>query len=169
MNYKKIICFALTITVLSISTYSYWYWSTFSMEKAIGFEINSPDLSTKILIATQKSTYKDTLVTTLINDIKSPKTYIKVIDVNDLKRNETALFDAVIIIHTWEMWKVPKSVSKFVSEKSESDDLYIIGTSGSGDLKIEGIDGVSSASMINNIDLKVNQIRAWLLQKNISL
>ncbi|HBR53871.1 MAG TPA: hypothetical protein DEA82_06670, partial [Flavobacteriaceae bacterium] len=70
--------------VLVLLAFGYWYKLTYSMEVAENSGINSPQLATKILIATQGSDFKDAIVTNLINFYKKDSVHLKTIDVTQL-------------------------------------------------------------------------------------
>lgn len=156
MNRIKVI-----IPILSIAVgFSIWYTQKYGMDEVISYQINLPSAEKKVLIATQKSIYKDTLVTYIIDKLRPTKAYINIIDISKLSYEETELYDNIIIIHTWEIWKAPQSVIKYI-ENHKMNNTFVIGTSGSGDLQLPNIDGISSASIISEIPSQIEKFDKW--------
>lgn len=143
-KWKKILVVFLVFGIISIGTLS-WYAGRYSMEPVAGFEVNSDTLSTRVLIATQGSEFKDAVVAIVIETLKAEPIYFKVIDVALLPTVSNTDWDAIVILHTWEYSEPPVTVRDFVSETSASGKIMVVTTSGSG-AKMEGVDGVSSAS-----------------------
>lgn len=154
------------ITTIVFFLFGLWYIDKYGMGISESFEVNDPALETKLLLATQQSNYKDDLVDAFVSRIKQKSIYMKVIDVSNLDEIDDQAYDAIIIIHTWEIWEPPKSVTNFINEIN-NDLVYAIGTSGDGNLKLDNIDGMSSASLIVDIDKQVAGIMNWLHFNNI--
>jgi len=142
------------VVVMAAAT---WYTNTYSMKPAMPREINDPKLGVRILIATQGSEFKDSVVSRVIDRLKGRPIYIKVIDVTGLKTVDPANWAAIVIIHTWEAGMAPKVVSDFV-KKNNTSGLIILTTSGDGRNHIEGVDGITSASNPSEIDRCVREI-----------
>jgi len=147
------------ITALII--YGLWYVNRYSMDSISPMEYNSLNAQYSILIASQGSKYKNKLTKKLIDEISETDRFIRVIDVDALSQEERN-YDAYIIIHTWEIYKAPASVSEFVSKSKHKKSIYTICTSGSGDGLIEGIDGMSSASLLTDIEMLTENTVLWL-------
>lgn len=148
---KKIGIGILVVFTLLI-LFAFWYKWQYSMDKAESFEVNSSELPNKVLIASQGSDFKMNLVSSIIDNLRDKEVYLKVIDVTDLKNVHEDSWNAIVIIHTWEYNQPQEDASKFIDGAEEPEKLIIIGTSGSGDLRIKGIDGMSSASMMRDVD-----------------
>ncbi len=145
-----------------------WYVMTYSMGRATPQTINSEDSSTKILIATQSSNYKNELTNLLVDYFNHKDVYLVVVDVDNLNRIEK-VFDATIVVHTWEMWLPPNAVRDFKDNLRPNDKVLFLGTSGNGDLQIQGVDAISSASQISNVQNDFNEILAWLNSQSIEI
>jgi predicted nucleotide-binding protein (sugar kinase/HSP70/actin superfamily) len=142
---KKIVV-ALFIATIILALLAFWYKWQFSMEDAKAFEVNDKKLSTKVLIATQGSTFKDSVLTLVIDSLAQMPIYIKVIDVKDLKKINENEWTAIAIMHTWENWRSQPDAAQFIKEAGNLEKLVVVSTSGGGDMMIEGIDGISAAS-----------------------
>tara|TARA_R100000935_G_scaffold15425_2_gene30776 strand:+ start:7667 stop:8152 length:486 start_codon:yes stop_codon:yes gene_type:complete len=137
--------------VLVLLAFGYWYKLTYSMEVAENSGINSPQLATKILIATQGSDFKDAIVTNLINFYKKDSVHLKTIDVTQLRQVKPNEYNAIILLHTWEYGKPPRIVSQFINENSAlKNKMIVYATSGAGNNKIEGIDAMAGESILEN-------------------
>ena len=132
----------------------------FSQRAVKIFEINSPELETKVLIVTQGSDFKDALVSGIIESLKKQSIYIKVIDVSALPEVAEDMWQALIIINTCEVGKMQSDVRHYLSEAKEPDKVILFITSGPGNWKPEdsSIDSISSASKMTQVDSAVTHI-----------
>jgi hypothetical protein len=128
-----------------------WYKYAYSMNLAESMEINSPNLEQKILIATQGSEFKDKITFTITEYYKKQPVFIKIIDINGLIDVDPKKYNAIIVMHTWENWKPPLSIEKFIKRTMEhKEKMVVLTTSGKGSFKMEGIDAIAGASIIEN-------------------
>lgn len=155
--FKKILIVFTILGALSI-IFLTWYSAQHSMEEAKLYEINDKGLSQHILIATQGSKFKNAVVEETIGQLKSLPIYIKVMDVGQLTNVNESEWSVIIILHTWEYSKPPKDVSLFLNRVSSKDKIIVLCTSGSGQEKIEGIDGITSASWVEEVTAKAGEI-----------
>lgn len=139
-----------------------WYKFTYSMEFVESYEINSSELPQRVLIATQGSEYKEKVVSGVIGEFKSQEVYFKVVDVSLLDDVDPTIWNAVIILHTWEIWKPEEHAKAFLDAKYSSDNIFVVTTSGSGDQKMDGVDAVTGASELNDAPDHVETISTWL-------
>ncbi len=170
MKNKKALIFKTLIAILVLLfAFGTWYNYTYKMEKAKQMEINPADTPNKLLIATQGSVYKDSMLQRLINHFEPQKIFIKVIDVSDLKEIKISEWTAICLMHTWEMWKPPLAVEEFVKRHPAPKNLAVVTTSGDSTYKMEEVDAITGASVIENIDADsrqlINQIER-ILQQN---
>ncbi len=125
------------------------------------FEVGSPDSARKILIVTQGSDYKNLMVDTLISRLKGEDVYISVIDISGLNEISQEDWDAEIIIHTTEGYRLPESVKEYLLRIENPDEVMLLITSGSGEWKPEDckVDVLTSASRVTDIPEKANYIK----------
>jgi hypothetical protein len=116
------------------------------MEVASAFEVNDPAYPLHILIATQGSDFKDSVVSGVISDLRSKPLYIKVIDVSELSSIKEQEWTSMIILHTWEYSKPQQDAKDFIERIKDKKKLVVLTTSGEGSFKINDIDGITSAS-----------------------
>lgn len=155
---KKGLLFILFLLIL-LSVLSLWYSITFSMAVVQPYDVNNPTLEKKLLIATQGSDFKNAVTSGVVEHYKQNSVYIKVVDVTSLDTLNPKPFNAILIIHTWEYWKPPKSVSNFRDEyKAYHDKIVYLATSGDGNYKIDEVDALSGESNLTNAPLFVSRI-----------
>jgi hypothetical protein len=121
------------------------------MEIAKDFEINVPSEPNKVWIATQGSPFKDTLVSKIVESLRSEMVHIKITDISSLNNIKIENWNAIIVIHTWEIGKPPLIVDQFIQEHKDSKKIIVFTTSGSKEETIKDIDGISGASIITQV------------------
>jgi hypothetical protein len=126
------------------------------------FEINSPELEHKVLIASQLSNYKNAVVVEIIKHLRQRPVFIKVIDVTALAGVSENDWDAIVVIHTWENWAPPPTVNTWFAQGRNLDKIVVITTSGNAQYKMEGINAITSASQMTNVHSDVEQVIARL-------
>lgn len=147
MKTLKIISIALVGLIVVCLSFLMWYSMHYSMDVIQPFEVNSPELSSRVLIASQGSEFKDEVVRELVAGLKSDSVYIRVIDVSQLSEINETEWSAIAILHTWENWKPQPDAKQFVENSKAPGKLVLLSTSGSGVDKMSGIDAISSASI----------------------
>ena len=135
--------------------------STYSMKTAREYEINARTASKKVLIATQGSDYKDAVVSGIVEFLKAEAVHLKVIDISSLSDSPME-WDAIIILHTWEFSRPPAAVEQFLQSYGAPDEVIVVTTSTYGNEKIENVDGITSASRIEDVTTDVQAITARL-------
>lgn len=158
MSKKRKILNGVLAGLVLFFIFSIWYTERYGMDRIAPFEINDASLDNRVLIATQGSVYKDQVVADIISSFYYDSIYIKVVDVTELGKERVTDWDAMIILHTWEIGVPPQSVTDFVAKVVDREKLIVVATSGSGEEFIEGIDGISSASLMHEIPNQVQLI-----------
>ncbi len=157
-NLRKI-GYSILAMVLLFMAFLVWYQWRYAMKTATSFEVNAPTSAQRLLIATQGSTFKNTITQGLVDYYKQDSIYIKVIDIADLKKIHPEDFSALVILHTWENWKPPASVKSFVQEnEAQKNKMVIFTTSGEGNYKMENVDALTGESIIEEAPLVVDKI-----------
>ena len=137
------------------------YWARHSMAPAREFEANSPAAApAKVLIATQGSAFKDSIVAGVVAHLQPRSVYVKVIDVAGLPRVQEADWDAIVVIHTWELDEPQSDAQKFISRARDLRKVIILSTSGKGTFKMEDGDAISAASEMIDVPRRVAAIDA---------
>jgi hypothetical protein len=130
------------------------------MKRAQEFEINSRAADSKVLIATQGSAFKDSIVAGAVAHLKPRGIYVRVIDVSALPSVQEADWNVIVVIHTWEMHRPQADAANFIAKLRDSRKIIVLSTSGAGSLKMEGVDAISSASQMIDVPQRVAEIDA---------
>lgn len=145
---KKIV---LLIAIL-FAGFWIWYEYTYSMDTVIPFEVNDPNLKTRILIASQGSRFKDSLVKRVLKHYEKDTIYFKVIDVYTVFTVPIDRWDAIIIINSWEYGSPPRNVKKYIKKYPDKvDKLIIVSTVGSSHITLKDVDVISGESIIEKL------------------
>lgn len=158
-RWKKIGLWILGILVI-LFLFMAWYQRTYSMKAVDSYEVNDPTNHHRILIATQGSEFKDSLVQEVVNDLKTRPTFIRVIDISTLPQIKVEEWTVIIILHTWENWKPQEDAKAFIDRTKDKRRLIVLSTSGAGDFAIEGIDGITAASRLSEVSFQARKIIA---------
>lgn len=124
------------------------YRDVYSQKVAESFDINSPELDTRVLIATQGSSFKNALVSRITEVLGKKSVYINVIDVSALPEINEDDWQALVLITACQSDEMPAEVNAYLANTRALDRLVLLVTSGSGKWRPEGVrlDSISSAS-----------------------
>ena len=151
------VCFALAVIG------SLWYLIEFYPRTAESFEVNSPDLSTRVLVATQGSEFKNSLVAAVCERLRTQPVYIKVIDVSGLDEVETGEWNKVLVINTAMMDLMSGPARRLVARGEGLDNVLLFVTSGGADFKPANlaVDALSGASRKQDTNRLADLILDW--------
>jgi hypothetical protein len=158
MSKWRNITLALAIIGLIIFALLVWYKSHYSMDIAPAMTVTVPDAKHQILIATQGSEYKNAVVEGVIAAAKQRQMTVQVIDVSALSSVNVEDWSAVLILHTWESWEPQVDAKLFTQRHPNHDKIIILTTSGQGDLKMQGVDAITSASSLSDVAKHIAEI-----------
>jgi hypothetical protein len=150
---RVLLVVALTLVALVAS--AGWYLVRNSMSVARAFEVNDPRAATRVLVATQGSAFKDAVVAGVVGQLQTRGAYVKVIDLSSLSTVREDEWNAIVMVHTWEMGQAPAEVKRFAAAVRERRKLVGFATSGRGDFRLEGVDVISSASRMADVPARV--------------
>lgn len=151
------------IAIVVLSSFFLWYKIKYSMDVAGSYEVNSADLSEKLLIATQGSEFKNTLTSEIVDHFRTDSIFIKIIDISLLSEIDPVDFRAIVIIHTWEYWKPPAAIKAFIHRTEEyKDQIVVLTTSGEGSYRMEDVDAVTAESTVDKVPLYLEEIKSRL-------
>ena len=156
-TWKKVVL-AIAAVPVAFLAFATWYGVHYSMDPAKPFEVNRTDVREHVLIATQGSAFKDAVVQGVVDRLAKRPAYVKVVDVASLRDVREADWNAIVVLHTWEMSKPPPAVKAFVDRAQARDKLVVLATSGDGSQHIEGVDTVTSASVIAKAPARADEI-----------
>jgi hypothetical protein len=123
------------------------------------YEITHAETEYKILIASQGSKFKNSLVESLTTHLKE-KVNINVIDVTTLHEINEDEWDAIVLIHSTEQSKLQPDVKTYLDRAQDSHKIILVTTSGTGEWKTEDydIDVITSASKKEELPSMINTI-----------
>ncbi|MFC1546513.1 hypothetical protein ACFL4O_02210, partial [bacterium] len=115
------------------------------------------------------SKFKNDLLGKLVDNLSFhsvQKIYISVIDVTSLAEVKEEDWNAIIIINTIEWYKLQKDAEAFINSAKSPEKIIVLATSGDGNMKpkTSRIDTITSASKIDTVDQKVEEILEKLSQ-----
>ncbi|MBQ0734789.1 hypothetical protein [Aquimarina celericrescens] len=146
---KRVLKIVVISIVILFAGFWVWYEYRYSMDTVIPFEVNSPKLQTKVLIASQGSRFKDSLVQGILRHYQKDTIYFKVIDVYTMFTVNIDKWDALVIINSWEYGSPPRNVKKFIKNHPDQlDKLIILSTVGSSNIALKDVDVISGESII---------------------
>ena len=165
--WKKILVSMAIFTVI-LFTFLIWYKLTYTMAVAESFSVTVENPKNQILIATQGSEYKDSVVEEVIKKFANKPANIEVIDVTAVGNYEASDWDAIVLIHTWEQWQPQPDAEKFIKANLERNNIVVLTTSGDGSMKMEHVDAITSASVLSqtraHADMIVQRVNKILSQ-----
>jgi hypothetical protein len=162
MKRQHHIALGILMLILLIIGGPFWYRSHYSMKPARAFEVGSPTLAQRVLIATQGSAFKDALLERIIAQLKLRPVYVRVIDVSGLGGVRDSEWSAIVVIHPWQNRRPQADAKAFVDRAHNTKKLVIVTTSGSGREKIPGIDVISAASDLHEAPTTVADVMTRL-------
>jgi len=129
------------------------------MRKAEAFQVNSANLDRSLLIATQKSAFKDSVTQLLVEHYTSYPVFIKVINISSLSKIDPANHTAIAIIHTWENWEPPLEVKSFIERTPGArEKIIVLTTSSAGTFKMKEVDAITGESRIEDAQLFADKL-----------
>ena len=145
------------LVVTCIIAFFSWYKIRYSMDVVQSFEVSTPNAKHRLLIATQGSSFKDAVVSGVIDALKDRPISINVIDVSGLSRIDIDEWSVLVILHTWENWQAQSDAKQFIDDLDPSniEKVIVLTTSGRGDYKMPGLDAITSASVISDVPRNV--------------
>lgn len=162
INTWKKLLIVIAVMALGLFLFLSWYKYHYSMGVAESFEVNAPDLDKRVLIATQRSEFKNAVVAAVVQRLRQRPIYIKVIDVSLLPGMDEADWNAVVVLHTWEYGEPQFDARDFLLREKVPDKVVVLTTSGAGDQKIEGVDAITTASVMTQVSANADAITARL-------
>jgi hypothetical protein len=98
------------------------------------------------------------VVNQIIEELRTIPIYLKVIDIRQLPLIHEREWSAIVILHAWENSNPQKDAEEFIQRASSKNKIIVVSTSERGDETIEGIDGITSASLIEQIPANARDI-----------
>jgi len=127
-------------------------------------EVPQPSAKFNVLIASQGSSFKNSLVDNLVYILKEKPVNVKIIDVTGLDEINESDWNALILIHTTEKWQMQPDVKAFLDRAKDLTKIMLITTSGDGKWRTKdyNVDVITSASANKELSPITRQIQEWL-------
>ena len=108
----------------------------------------------RVLIATQRSEFKEAVVSRIVEDLEKDLCYVKVIDLKRLEHEPATDYDAIVVVNTCKAWRLTGDASKFVKAFPNKDRVVLLTTAGGEDWKPRSVevDAITSASKEQKTD-----------------
>ena len=105
----------------------------------------------RILIASQKSDFKQAVIQEIIDTLEDNSSYLKVIDVKKLPQESTTDYHAVIILNQCMAGRPDPRVESFIDDAREKEKIIVLTTGRLDSWKPESpmVDAMTSASVMN--------------------
>lgn len=157
-GFKKLL-FAILGMVICLFLFLIWYQHRFAMDVVEHYTVNASSLEKKLLIATQGSEFKNTVTKGIVQNFENDSIFISVIDITLLEKIDSNVFDAIVLIHTWENWKPPPEVKSFIERTTAyKNKIVVMTTSGEGTYKMEEVDAIVGESIMKEAESVTDMI-----------
>lgn len=160
-TWQKVL-WGIVILVATMLGFASWYKIHYSMGVAREFEVNSRSIEPRVVLATQGSDFKDSIVRGVVEHLKQRPAYVRVTDVGALHTVIESDWDAIVVIHTFEMHQPQRDAKAFIERVRDTRKVIMMSTSGAGTFTMEGVDEISCASIITDVPARVAEIDSRL-------
>lgn len=160
MKALKIVLIIIAVLVVLVIALFAVFWLINKQGVVEAYDIGDSESSRKLLIAGQGSNFKNALVESVTTHLAEEPIYVSVIDVTGLENVKEDDWDAIILIHTTENWKLQPDVKTYLDRAQSLDKVIVVTTSGSGEWKSEEyeVDVMTSASKSEELPMLTNDI-----------
>lgn len=144
-----VILIAAIVAAAAIGLFIYFQRQRTNQEDLSPYSINSDTGNPRVLIATQKSEYKDSVMDEISRHYKGGDIYISVIDVAQLSGVQPAEWDKIVIFSAIKVYQFHPAVVKFLDRQSGSYSgrIFMYNTSEGSNMRYGDVDAVTSASI----------------------
>ena len=118
----------------------------------------------QVLIACMNSTFKDTVVATLQDEMKGSGIEFSVKNISVLGKVKNEDWDAIVILHAVKMGKIKGQVKKYLDNVDDWSRVIVLTTYGSEDIvsSTYGIDSITAASKTEEIASVTEELKSRL-------
>lgn len=114
------------------------------------------DSKKRLLIASQDSAFKDTVVSNIISEFEKERFFIEVIDLTSLADKSSRDYGAIVILNDYKFFRMNNYVTQFIQRVDDNDrrKIVLITTAGNPGLVKDdlNVDAVTSASKMIQTD-----------------
>lgn len=156
---KRVVILVIALAVLFV-LFMVGYRVVKSQGITESYAINPEVTFPKLLIATQKSKFKDSVMKMVLTDLATRPIHTQVIDVTLLSSCTPSDWDGFVIFTTVESGQIHPEAETFLKHKQNFSNVYLINTADSGQWKLKSldIDAKTSASLKENINVYATDI-----------
>ena len=129
------------------------------------FEKGNIETPQKVLIAGTDSEFKQNVVNKIIETLGTEDYYFKIIGLNQLDKEETEPYGAILLISSFMAGKIDGRVTRFLQKDPTNPKVIVFYTIGSENTPPSGkvkpdikADAITSASLPDRIDERVDQL-----------
>ncbi|MCP4689471.1 MAG: hypothetical protein GY859_15565 [Desulfobacterales bacterium] len=117
----------------------------------MGDEMNR---GSRILIATQSSEFKETVISGVVHALERDPCYIKMIDVTKLAEESADRYDAIVIVNTCMAYRLNESALKFLDNVGDKEKIILLTTAADERKEYHPVevDAITSASRMSKAD-----------------
>jgi hypothetical protein len=144
---KRYIVILLGLAAAFAGVYIVSMWSVTHGEKMSPYSINSENSSSRILLAVQKSAFKDEVLNSIAAACQGTDLYISVVDVDTLPEIKPDEWDKILIFSAIMMWRFYPAAEKFLKGRGDDGKIFMYNTSESTQMKYGNIDTLTTASV----------------------
>jgi len=131
-------------------------------ENIQAFELNSPKLDKRVLVAARSSEFKDAVVRKVRDSFMEMSVYVKFIGVDDLEHEKAARYNAVILVSTCIAGGFDRHIEAFLARESDQRNTIVLTTAGDAnwkpDKKGRNYDAITTASVKTDVDKVASEI-----------
>ncbi|UCB45568.1 MAG: hypothetical protein JSV25_15385 [Spirochaetota bacterium] len=115
----------------------------------------------QVLIANMNSTFKDTVVANLQDEMKGSGIEFSVKSISVLGKVKNEDWDAIVILHAVKMGKIKGQVKKYLDNVNDWSKVIVLTTYGSEDIvsSTYGIDSITAASKTEEIASATEELK----------
>ncbi|MBC1797309.1 hypothetical protein HCA55_11280 [Listeria booriae] len=122
-----------------------------SMDVIASEELNQSATGSRVLLATQGSNFKNSVMEQVKQDMKNANVHISIVDTTKLDKVKASYYDKIVLFTTVQSDDIPKNVTKFMDDNDDkSIHIAVTADSNRWDDKPKDVDAISEASKSEN-------------------
>ena len=118
----------------------------------------------QVLIANMNSTFKDSVVATLQDEVKGSGIEFTVKNISVLGKVKDENWDAIVILHAVKMGRINRQVKEYLDSVDNWNKVIVLTTYGSEDIvsSTYGIDSITAASKTEEVTIVTQDLKSRL-------
>ncbi len=120
----------------------------------------------KILIAGDTSEFKQQVINKVISKLGQEKYYFKMIGLEDLAKEDTQSFQAIVLLNTFWAGKIDGRVDNYLQNTPEKKKVIVFTSVGDSEVKCDlPVDTITAASKLDQTDQRAEELAALIKQR----